>query len=126
MLMSKFLGADGRHSEGFSQFSGQRICFAEWTRQGSAWFGELRIFREYSFDDAMTMKLHRRTTNIAGPREQRHPASRFDVVVREFKMESAQWTRRRQLQDVNGQTVAITGMVCPAQRETSHIENTDC
>ncbi len=58
------------------QLSGQRICFAEWTRQGSAWFGELRIFREYSFDDAMTMKLHRRRTTFAGPSEQRHRTSK--------------------------------------------------
>jgi hypothetical protein len=34
-----------------------RICLAEWTKQGSAWFGEFNIFRENSFEDAMTMKL---------------------------------------------------------------------
>ena len=45
------------HSDASHQFSARRICFAEWTRHGSACAGELRIFREYSFDDAMTMKL---------------------------------------------------------------------
>ena len=58
------------------QLSGQRICFAEWTRHGSAWFGELRIFREYSFDEAMTMKLHRRRITFTGPSRFRHRASR--------------------------------------------------
>lgn len=32
-------------------------CFADATRQGSAYVGEFRILREYSLVDAMTMKL---------------------------------------------------------------------
>ena len=39
------------------QLSGHRIDFAELTRQGSAWLGELRILRVYSLEDAITMKL---------------------------------------------------------------------
>jgi hypothetical protein len=42
------------------QLSARRICLAEWTRQGSAYVGELRILRENSFDEAMTMKLAKR------------------------------------------------------------------
>lgn len=34
------------------------ICLAEYTRQGSVWLGEFKILREYSFEDAMTMKLN--------------------------------------------------------------------
>lgn len=40
-----------------------RIDFAEWTRQGSAWFGEFNILREYSFDEAMTIKLGARSVS---------------------------------------------------------------
>ena len=50
------------HSDASHQFSARRICFAEWTRQGSAYVGELRIFRENSFEDAITIKLYRRKT----------------------------------------------------------------
>ena len=39
------------------QLSGQMICLAEYTRQGSAWLGEFKILREYSFEEAMTIKL---------------------------------------------------------------------
>ena len=46
-----------------NQLSGMRIDFAEWTRQGSAWFGEFNILREYSFDEAMTMKLDARVAS---------------------------------------------------------------
>ena len=38
--------------------SGQRTCFAEATRHGSAYLGELKILREYSFVADMTMKLN--------------------------------------------------------------------
>jgi hypothetical protein len=41
----------------FYQLSGRRICLAECTRQGSAYVGELRILRENSFDEAITIKL---------------------------------------------------------------------
>lgn len=39
------------------QLSGRRTVLAEWTKHGSAKVGELRIFREYSLDEAMTIKL---------------------------------------------------------------------
>ena len=39
------------------QLSGRRTVLAEWTKHGSANVGELRIFREYSLDEAMTIKL---------------------------------------------------------------------
>ena len=34
--------------------------------QGSAWLGELRILREYSLDDAMTMKLAKLSAQVKG------------------------------------------------------------
>jgi hypothetical protein len=39
------------------QFSGSKTCFAEYTRHGSACAGELRILREYSVLDAITINL---------------------------------------------------------------------
>ena len=39
------------------QLSGSKTCFAEYTRHGSACPGELRILREYSVLDAITINL---------------------------------------------------------------------
>jgi hypothetical protein len=35
------------------------IILPEWTKAGSAYMGEFKILREYSFDEAITMKLKR-------------------------------------------------------------------
>lgn len=47
------------------QLSGIRICLAEWTKHGSAWFGELKILTAYSFVEAITMKLGASCQNFA-------------------------------------------------------------
>jgi len=39
------------------QLSPPITSLPEWTNAGSAYVGELRILREYSFDEAMTIKL---------------------------------------------------------------------
>jgi hypothetical protein len=40
-----------------NQLSGIKTCLPECTSQGVAKLGELRIFLEYSFEEAMTIKL---------------------------------------------------------------------
>ncbi len=45
--------------ESAHQLSGHNTFLADATRHGSAYVGEFRILRVYSFDEAITMKLQR-------------------------------------------------------------------
>lgn len=61
--MNEIVGSDFQGGKKvLYQFSGRRITFAEYTKQGSAWLGELRILREYSLEEAITMKLENRVS----------------------------------------------------------------
>jgi hypothetical protein len=58
--MIMLIGDDQSNYDGEGyQLSSSRTLRAEWTKQGSAYAGELRIFNDDLFDEAMTMKLDR-------------------------------------------------------------------
>lgn len=60
-LKHMYIGEHGQEIKTY-QFLGSKIRFAEATRQGSAYVGELRILRVYSFDEAMTINLRNATS----------------------------------------------------------------